>query len=90
MEKLMFDQGNLFLEILFNDEKMLEKEKLIEITSIKHHINTWGLSTNNWLNENFFVKLKNLENIDFSDTIKLEPRSDLCLSISNILQSLCN
>lgn len=90
LDRLKFDEGNLVLEILFEDEKTFSKEKVNSITSIKHHVNTWGISTNNWFNEKLLSKLVNLEAIDFSDTIKFDPRNDLCTSISKMLLTTSN
>lgn len=39
------------------------------VTWIKSHINTWGISSNNWFADEIMPKLPNLEVIDFSDTI---------------------
>jgi hypothetical protein len=70
-----------FIEICENSEKKLYneavdvmkafigKKKLGIINSIKYHVNTWGLSTNNWFADECMPKFKNLAHIDFSDTV---------------------
>jgi len=70
-----------FLEICVNKDKKLYdeavdvlkkfigKKKLGLINSIKYHVNTWGLSSNNWFADEVIPKFKNLTHIDFSDTV---------------------
>lgn len=70
-----------FLEICVNADKKLYDEavdvlkkfignkKLGLINSIKYHVNTWGLSSNNWFADEVMPKFKKLAYIDFSDTV---------------------
>ena len=58
---------------------------LKDVSSIKYHVNTWGLSSNNWFSENMIVKMKKLGRIDYSDTINYEHRSDMCMGIEAML-----
>ena len=55
------------------------------LTQLKHHANTWGLSSNNWLAENIFPKLNGLRKVDFSENLGRLPRSDINQSIANML-----
>lgn len=50
-------------------------------------MNTWGLSSSVWLAENIYPQLKSLTKIDFSDTLKRMPRSDLCQSVNSMLNA---
>ena len=50
---------------------------LDEITSIKHYVNTWGLSSNNWFAENIICKMTKLEKIDLSNSINSKHRTDV-------------
>ena len=59
---------------LYDDavEEIVENSRgvpVINVTSLKHHVNSWGLSSNNYMAENIINEMKNLEKIDFSDTI---------------------
>jgi len=59
---------------LYDDaiEEIVENSRgvpVANVTSLKHHVNSWGLSSNNYVADNLICKMKNLENIDFSDTI---------------------
>jgi hypothetical protein len=70
-----------FLEICYNEDKKLYdeavevltkfigKKKLGLVNSIKYHVNTWGLSTNNYFADDVVPKFKALAHIDFSDTV---------------------
>ena len=62
-EKYMYDDA---VEELRENSRGLTVEKL---TSIKHHVNTWGLSSNKYFAENLTSKMTNLNKLDFSDTI---------------------
>ena len=57
--KLMFDDAVEFFS------EFCEGLDMDSINSVKYHINTWGLSTNNWFADNVMSKLKNIESIDF-------------------------
>ena len=63
---------------------------LAPITWIKSHINTWGISSNNWFADEIMPKLVNLEVIDFSDTMHYQHRTDLCLGIKSLLLAASN
>ena len=43
---------------------------LLNMTSLKFHVNTWGLSSNNYFADEIIPKMKKLAKIDFSDTVK--------------------
>ena len=85
------------LEFYQNAEKYLYDDAIEEIvensrgvpvdnvTSLKHHVNSWGLSSNNYVADNLICKMKNLEKIDFSDTINYQHRSDMPMGIQAML-----
>ena len=83
-------------KVLFYDAAVEELQgfckgvDLPEVTSIHHHANTWGLSSNNWLADECFPKMDKLTNIDFSNTVKYAHRSDLCMGIKSMLLSVQN
>lgn len=56
-----------------------------EVTSVKFHTNTWGLSSCNYFAENILSKMRNLKKLDTSDTLKFRQRSDLCMSTRALL-----
>jgi len=58
---------------------------LDEITSIKHYVNTWGLSSNKWFADNIISKMQNLNSIDLSNSINSRHRSDVGRGIEAIL-----
>lgn len=58
-----------------------------KITSLKCHVNTWGLSSNNWFADEMVSKMKNLNKFDLSDTVNYRHRSDLCMGIKSILMA---
>lgn len=57
------------------------------MTWLKHHTNTWGLSSNNWLADEIVSNMVNVHKFDLSDTAKYQHRTDLCLGIRSILLS---
>ena len=59
----------LYDEAVEEIQKSMGKKKLNMIHTLKHHVNTWGLSSNNWLADEMIPKFKNLNHIDFSDTV---------------------
>lgn len=61
---------------------------LNSITSLKSHINSWGLSSNNWFADNVLPNCDKLQVLDFSDTINMQHRSDLCMGIKSLLLAL--
>ena len=58
---------------------------MAQVQSLKFHTNTWGLSSCNSFADNVMSKMKKVEMIDFSDTVKYRHRSDLCMSTRAIL-----
>jgi Ran GTPase-activating protein (RanGAP) involved in mRNA processing and transport len=60
---------------------------LNKITSIKHYVNTWGLSSNKWFAENIISKMANLDSIDLSNCIEARHRSDVGRGIEAILEA---
>lgn len=58
-----------------------------KITWLKCHVNTWGLSANNWFADEMVSKMKSLTKFDLSDTVKFRHRSDLCMGIKSILMA---
>ena len=62
-DKKLYDEA---VDVL---KKSMGKKKLNMIHSIKYHVNTWGLSSNNWFADEMLPKFKNLYHIDFSDTV---------------------
>ena len=79
VDNLIFDQADEFIE------ECCEDIELEAVTSFKFHTNSWGLGACNWFAENIVAKMKNLQKIDFSDTINFKHRTDLPLSCGNIL-----
>lgn len=63
IDKKLFDEA---VDVI---KGICEKIDLSKVESLKYHINTWGLSSNNWFAENMVPKLKKLNTIDFSDTV---------------------
>ena len=96
MQRKEFDE---WFEILSNDKPYLFDDAIEElryafmrvqvenITILRHHANTWGLSSSNWLAENILPKLKNLKKLDFSETLHNPPRSDICHSLRSMLEA---
>ena len=62
-DKKLYDEA---VDVL---KKFIGKKKLGFINSIKYHVNTWGLSSNNWFADEVIPKFKVLAHIDFSDTV---------------------
>lgn len=60
------------------------------ITSLKFHANTYGLSSNNWFADNIICKMAKLSKIDFSDTVNYQHRSDLCMGVSSMLRAVAD
>lgn len=58
-----------------------------KVTQLKHHANTWGLSSSNYLADEVMPRMKNLRKIDFSETLNRLPRSDICQSINSMLNA---
>ena len=96
LERKLFDE---WYEVVINDKPYLFDDaieelryafmrvKVEEITILKHHANTWGLSSSNWLAEKILPKLKNLKKLDFSETLGRPPRSDICHSFKSMLEA---
>ena len=63
-DKLCFDMAvsELTIETLEVENKQIE--------NLKYYVNTWGLSSNNYFAEGILPKLKKLEYLDFSNTLK--------------------
>lgn len=81
-----FDK-KLFDEAVAVIKGICEKIDLSNVQSLKYHINTWGLSSNNWFADNMVHKMKRLNAIDFSDTVNYQHRSDMCMGIKAILSA---
>ena len=62
-DKKLYDEA---VDVL---KKFIGKKKLGLVNSIKYHVNTWGLSSNNWFADEVIPKFKVLAHIDFSDTV---------------------
>lgn len=62
-----------------------QTQALESVTSIKFHANTWGLSSCNWFADEIIPKMSLLQVLDFSDTVRFQHRSDLCMGIKAIL-----
>lgn len=60
---------------------------MTKITSLKCHVNTWGLSSNNWFADEMVSNMKSLTKFDLSDTVNYRHRSDLCMGIKSILMA---
>ena len=82
-DNFVFDDANDKLEELCTRPRI----DLKEITSIKFHTNSWGLSSCNWMAENIICKMTSLTRIDFSETINFQPRSDIGYSTNSMLVS---
>ena len=80
--KKLFEEAVAFLS------KQCEGIDLKNITSLKFHANTYGLSSNNWFADNIICKMTKLSKIDFSDTVDYQHRSDLCMGISSMLRAV--
>jgi hypothetical protein len=80
-DNFVFDDANDKLEELCTRPRI----DLKEITSIKFHTNSWGLSSCNWMAENIICNMPNLTRIDFSETINFQPRSDIGYSTNSML-----
>ena len=72
------DQRLYFNEATEELNSMFRRANVQNVTCLRHHANTWGLSSSNWLAEEVLPKLKNLRKIDFSETLNRPPRSDIC------------
>ena len=80
-DNLIFDLANERIKENCLDAKIDTKS----VTSLKFHVNSWGLSSCNWFADEIVDQMKNLAKIDMSDTIGYENRSDMPLSIRSIL-----
>lgn len=68
-----------YFDEAIDDMKLLFRRLKVErTTQLKHHANTWGLSASNWMAEEIIPLFQNLRALDFSDSLKRVPRSDLC------------
>lgn len=74
-DKLLYDLA------IYSLQKSCNSLPLEEATSIKFHTNSWGLSSNKHFADDIVPKLKNLKDIDMSDTIQMNRRSDLCMGV---------
>lgn len=78
-DKKLFEEATDFLK------KDCQNISLQKITSLKFHVNTFGLSACNWLADNMIDQMNNLNKVDFSDTVGFQRRSDCCQSIKSLL-----
>ena len=79
------DKNLLFDDAVTALKSASEEIDLSQTTSLKCHVNTWGLSSNNYFADDIVTKMKSLTKIDFSDTVKYRHRSDLCMGIKSLL-----
>lgn len=86
-EILSNDKPYYFDDALAELDYSFKKVQVEKITFLKHHANTWGLSSSNWLADEILPKLKNLTKIDFSETLGSTPRSDICHSVNSMLNA---
>ena len=80
--KKLFEEAVEFLQ------KQCASIDLKSITSLKFHVNTYGLSSSNWFADNIICKMSKLKKVDFSDTVGYQHRSDVCMGISSILNAV--
>lgn len=80
--KKLFEEAVDFLS------KQCASIDLKNITSLKFHANTYGLSSNNWFADNMICKMGKLNKIDFSDTVGYQHRSDVCMGIQSMLNAV--
>jgi len=73
-DKLLYDKANDYIKDLCGKVPF----KFTEVTEFKHHANSWGLSSNNYIRDEILIKMKNLNILDMSETINYQVRSDLC------------
>jgi hypothetical protein len=85
-------------EVPPNDKKLIYDEAMEElndlcskipfkdVTSLKFHTNSWGMSCSKHFGEKYLSQCVNLTRMDLSDTIKFKPRSDLCMSTAAMLE----
>ena len=64
--------------------------KLKDVTVIKHHANSWGLSSNNYFGDEILTKTTKLKKLDMSETINYQVRSDMCMSVQSMLGHCSN
>ena len=67
---LMYDEANELIE------KHCKGVDMSGVHTLKFHTNTWGLSSSNLFADEYIPKMKKLQKIDFSDTVKMRYRSD--------------
>lgn len=90
MEELHFEVPPNAQALLYDDavnelKGFCKDLELDAIQSIKFHTNTWGLSSCNYFGDEILSRMKSLQRIDFSDTIKYRHRSDLCAGTKAML-----
>ncbi len=84
LEKYLYDDA---IEELRENSRGLMVDKL---TSLQHHANTWGLSSNKYFAENLVTKMGNLNKLDFSDTVGFQNRSDMPMGIQAVMEVVAN
>jgi len=84
VQKYLYDDA---VEELRENSRGLMVDKL---TSLQHHVNTWGLSSNKYFAENLITKMGNLNKLDFSDTVGFQHRSDMPMGIEAVMAVVAN
>jgi len=79
--------GKLFDDAVACLKEFTKGADLGKITSLKCHVNTWGLSSNNWFADEMVTNMTSLTKFDLSDTVNYRHRSDLCMGIKSILMA---
>jgi len=92
-EEIHFEVDENSRQLLYDDalnqlKKSCQQINFEEVTSVKFHTNTWGLSSCNYFAESILAKMSNLKSLDTSDTLKYRPRSDLCMSTKALLAAV--
>lgn len=63
-------EAKMYDEAVEELTEFCENIDLANMTSLKYHVNSWGLSSNNYFADDIVTKMKKLNKIDFSDTVK--------------------
>lgn len=79
--------GKLFDDAVACLKEFTKGADLGKISSLKCHVNTWGLSSNNWFADEMVTNMTCLTKFDLSDTVNYRHRSDLCMGIKSILMA---
>jgi hypothetical protein len=71
-------------------EEMCAKYNPEDWTYLRHHPNSWGLSSNQFFAELIVSKMINLTKIDFIYTEGFKHRSDLALGVRSMLEKVAD